>query len=107
MRSIGVQSAQLKRNRQANTPAAAALHPPSLENDISEEDETIEFMVQAKFSRNARDSTGKVTGCYMTVDDLLEGDADPKQVEAALTAYGKRVATVVKVGVAQCRASPP
>ena len=72
MRSIGVPSAQLKRNRQANTPAAAALKPPGgstlvevkeflaqryvdpavlagwqLENDIGEEDETIELMVQA------------------------------------------------------------
>eukprot|EP00966_Prymnesium_polylepis_P005654 128985-Prymnesium_polylepis.1 len=38
-------------------------------------------MLQAKFSRNARDSTGKVSQeslsatSYMTVDDLLEGDA--------------------------------
>eukprot|EP00966_Prymnesium_polylepis_P098535 2281777-Prymnesium_polylepis.1 len=62
--------------------------------------------MRPEVSRNRPGKCGRET-CQSQVDDLLEGDVDPKEVEAALTAYGKRVAAAVKAGVAQCRASPP
>ena len=85
-----------------------------LENDIGEEDEIIECMLQAKFSLNARDSTGKVSQeslsatSYMTVDDLLEGDARSEGGRSCADCVWKaRCCCRESLCLAQCRASPP
>ena len=75
---------------------AAGLEDWQLSNEIAEEDEEIEFLVQAKFSRHERDEHGVVTICWMTVEEMVSGDAEAEEVKDKLKEYGKRCTGAVK-----------
>ena len=127
-RHIGVPSAQLKR-KQAEPGAAAVLElrrpanttlveineilgqrfvDPAeladwqLANDVEEDDEAVEFLVQATFQRHARDKKGITTICWLAVEEMLEGDAAAADVNERLQAYGKRCASEVRSAAQRC-----
>ena len=81
---------------------AAALEEWQLENDIDEQDEEVEYLVQAKFSRDDRDERGVVTVCWMTANEMLGGDAAADTIKTAFTNYGKRVQKAVREAAAAC-----
>ena len=71
-------------------------------NEIAEEDEEVEFLVQAKFSRHERDEHGVVTICWMTVEEMVSGDAEAEDVKGMLQDYSKRCAGAVKEAARAC-----
>ena len=128
LREAGVPSAQLKRQRKEQPRAAPAVgerpaggvlvevkevlgqrfvDEAGLEdwqfcNEIAEEDEEVEFLVQAKFSRHERDEHGVVTICWMTVEEMVSGDAEAEDVKGMLQDYSKRCAGAVKEAARAC-----